>query len=132
VCINYYLGMHNKELKKNYWRNIILDDIGSCIVFFKIKSNIEINDCEIIINLGVLIFADFVVHLNHENKNSSKNNFPIDCYLYWLKPRILQSWKKDNIWLSNEWIRWILNRMSNLPCLGRKAIVGFLFQFDNI
>jgi hypothetical protein len=88
VCINYYLGMHNKELKKNYWRNIILDDIGSCIVFFKIKSNIEINDFEIIINLGVLIFADFVVHLNHENKNSSKNNFPIDCYLYWLKPRI--------------------------------------------
>jgi hypothetical protein len=77
--------MHNKELKKNYWRNIILD--GSYIVFFKIKSNIEINDYEIIIILGVLIFADFVFHLNHENKNLSKNNFPE---------------KNNNIWLNNE------------------------------
>jgi hypothetical protein len=28
--------------------------------------------CEIIINRGFLIFADFVVHLNHENKNPTK------------------------------------------------------------
>ena len=35
--------------------------------------------CEIIITRGFLIFADFVVHLNHENK--SPMDFPIDCYL---------------------------------------------------
>ena len=37
--------------------------------------------CEIIINRGVPISADFVVHLNHENKNPTKCNFPIDCCL---------------------------------------------------
>ena len=37
--------------------------------------------CENIINRGVLIFVDFVVHLNHENKNLTKCNFPIDCCL---------------------------------------------------
>jgi len=37
--------------------------------------------CEIIINRGVLIFADFVVHLNHENKNQAKYNFTTDGYL---------------------------------------------------
>ena len=31
-----------------------------------------------IFNRGVLIFADFVVHINHENKNLTKYNFPID------------------------------------------------------
>jgi hypothetical protein len=37
--------------------------------------------CEIMIinNCGVLIFADFVVHLDHEKKNPTK--FPIDYYL---------------------------------------------------
>ena len=40
--------------------------------------------CEIVNNHGVLIFADFEVHLNHETKNPTKYNFPIDC----LKPRI--------------------------------------------
>jgi hypothetical protein len=37
--------------------------------------------CEIIINRGILIFADFVVHLNQENKNRAKYNFPVDCCL---------------------------------------------------
>jgi hypothetical protein len=37
--------------------------------------------CEVIINHGVLIFADFVVDLNHENKNPTKYYFPIDCCL---------------------------------------------------
>jgi len=37
--------------------------------------------CEIIINRGVLIFVNFLVHLNHENKNPMKYNFPIDFYL---------------------------------------------------
>jgi hypothetical protein len=36
--------------------------------------------CEIIINHGVLIFSDFVVHLNHETKNPTKHNFP-NCFL---------------------------------------------------
>ena len=31
----------------------------------------------LLINHGNLIFADFVVHLNHENKNPTKYNFPI-------------------------------------------------------
>jgi hypothetical protein len=44
--------------------------------------------CEIIINRGVLIFADFLVHLNHENKNLTKYSFPIDCWMKCLKPRI--------------------------------------------
>ena len=35
--------------------------------------------CEIIINCGVLIFTDFMVHLNHEHKNPMKYNFSIDC-----------------------------------------------------
>jgi hypothetical protein len=35
-----------------------------------------------IINCRVLIFTDFVVHLNHKNKNPTKYNFPIDCCLY--------------------------------------------------
>jgi hypothetical protein len=30
--------------------------------------------CEIIINHGVLIFSDFEVHLQHENKNPAKYN----------------------------------------------------------
>jgi hypothetical protein len=37
--------------------------------------------CEIIINRGVLIFTDFMVLLNHENKNPTKYNFLIDCCL---------------------------------------------------
>ena len=37
--------------------------------------------CEILINRRVLIFAAFIVHLNHENKNPIKYNFPIDCCL---------------------------------------------------
>ena len=52
--------------------------------------NYTFNYCKVIINRGVLIFADFVVHSNHENKNSTKYNFPIDCYLYRWKPRIQQ------------------------------------------
>lgn len=35
--------------------------------------------CEFIVNRGVLIFADFVVHLNHEIKNPAKYNFLNDC-----------------------------------------------------
>ena len=36
--------------------------------------------CEIIIiNHGVLIFVDSVVHLNHKNENATKCNFSIDC-----------------------------------------------------
>ena len=31
--------------------------------------------CEIFINLEVLIFMDFVVHLNHENKKSNEIQF---------------------------------------------------------
>ena len=37
--------------------------------------------CKIIIKCGVLIFTNFVVHLNHENKNPMKYNFYIDCCL---------------------------------------------------
>ena len=44
--------------------------------------------CEIIINRGVLIFVDFMVHLNHENKNPMKYNFLTDCCLECFKPRI--------------------------------------------
>jgi len=42
---------------------------------------VVINYCEIIINRGVLIFADFIVHLNNENKHPTKCNFPINCCL---------------------------------------------------
>jgi hypothetical protein len=44
--------------------------------------------CKIIINRGVLIFTNYVVHLNHENENPTKYNFPIDCFLECLKPQI--------------------------------------------
>ena len=47
--------------------------------------------CEIIINLGVLIFVDFVdfvVHAKLKNQYPTKYNFPIDCRLLCLKPRI--------------------------------------------
>ena len=37
--------------------------------------------CELIINRRVLIFVDLVVHLNHENLNPTKYNFPIHCCL---------------------------------------------------
>jgi hypothetical protein len=37
----------------------------------------ENNYCEIFINRGVLIFADFVVHLNHENKIKRNTIFPL-------------------------------------------------------
>ena len=40
--------------------------------------------CEIIINLGVLIFVDFVdfvVHAKLKNQYRTKYNFPIDCRL---------------------------------------------------
>jgi hypothetical protein len=36
---------------------------------------------EIINKRWVLIFVNFVVHLNHENKNPTKYNLPIDFYL---------------------------------------------------
>jgi hypothetical protein len=32
-------------------------------------------------NGGVLIFVDLVVHINHGNKNSTKYNFAIDCWV---------------------------------------------------
>ena len=44
--------------------------------------------CEIIINRGVLIFVDFVVHEKLKNQNPTKYNFPIACCLLCLKPRI--------------------------------------------
>ena len=34
--------------------------------------------CEIIINRGVLIFVDFVVHVKLNNQNPTKFNLPID------------------------------------------------------
>ena len=34
-----------------------------------------------IINRGVVIFTDYVVHLNHENKYLRKYNLPIDSCL---------------------------------------------------
>ena len=43
---------------------------------------------EIRINRGILIFVDFVVNLNHENKNPTKYNFSIDCCLKYFKPWI--------------------------------------------
>ena len=36
---------------------------------------------EIFIDRGILIFVDFVVHLNHEHWNPTKYNFLIDCCL---------------------------------------------------
>jgi hypothetical protein len=33
--------------------------------------------CEIIINCGVLIFADFVIHSNNENENPTIYNFSL-------------------------------------------------------
>ena len=53
-----------------------------------IFTNIIFIYCEIIINCGVLIFVDFVVLLNHKIQNPMKYNFPIDCCLQCLKPRI--------------------------------------------
>ena len=47
--------------------------------------------CEIIINREVLIFVYFVVNLNHKKQNPTKYNFPIDCCLQHLKPRIQES-----------------------------------------
>ena len=44
------------------------------------------NYYEIIIKPEVLIFMDFVVHLNYKNNNLAKYNFPIDCCLSCLKP----------------------------------------------
>jgi hypothetical protein len=41
--------------------------------------------CQIFINCGVLIFTDFMVHLNDENKNPTKYNVPIDSCMYHLK-----------------------------------------------
>jgi hypothetical protein len=35
--------------------------------------------CEIIINRWVLIFVDFMLHLNHENYNPTEYNLSIDC-----------------------------------------------------
>ena len=48
------------------------------MIRFNAKHFSEIIYCEFIISRGVLIFADFVVHLNHENKIQTKYNFPID------------------------------------------------------
>jgi hypothetical protein len=42
--------------------------------------------CDIIINHGVLIFADFVVQLSHENKNPTKYNF-----VHWLLPVMFET-----------------------------------------
>jgi hypothetical protein len=42
---------------------------------YKCMNYSEIITC---IYYGVLIFADFVVHLSHENKNHTKYNFSID------------------------------------------------------
>ena len=55
------------------------------------KSQSQVRDncsyyCEIIINHGILIFADFVVNLNHKNKNPTKYNFHIYYCLLSLKP----------------------------------------------
>ena len=44
--------------------------------------------CEIIVNRGVVFYVDFVVYLNHEHKNPTKYNFPMNCCLWFLKPRI--------------------------------------------
>ena len=41
--------------------------------------------CEIIINRGVLIFVDFVVHVKLKNQNPTKYIFPIECCLLCLE-----------------------------------------------
>jgi hypothetical protein len=52
-----------------YWNNNICKTIWSI-------QNISKDYCEIIINCGVLIFADFVVHLNSEIKIQPNSIFP--------------------------------------------------------
>jgi len=58
--INISCSLYNVTQKKNH------------------QNKIRPSSCEVIFNYGVLIFADFVVHSNHENKNQTKYNFPID------------------------------------------------------
>ena len=58
--------MMNNFFFSRYWNNNICKTIWSI-------QNISKDYCEIIINCGVLIFADFVVHLQR-NKNSTKFN----------------------------------------------------------
>ena len=47
----------------------------------KVCKYTESTYCETVINCGVLIFANFEVHLNHENKNLTKYKLPIYCCL---------------------------------------------------
>jgi hypothetical protein len=54
--------------------------------------------CQIIINCGVLIFTDFMVHLNDENKNPTKYNVPIDCCMYHLKLQIQECMDPCILW----------------------------------
>jgi hypothetical protein len=59
--------------------------------------------CEIIINRGVLIFVDFVVHVKLKNQNPTKYNFPIDfAYCAWnhefKNPRITVFCRNHEYW----------------------------------
>ena len=71
------------------------DDLKEYHIFvymFRCSCHQNLNiECEIIINREVLIFVYFVVSLNHEKQNPTKYNFPIDCCLQRLKPRIQDS-----------------------------------------
>jgi len=52
--------------------------------------------CEITINCGVLIFADFVADLNHESKKPTKYNIP-----HWLLPEMFK--------ITNSRIHWSMH-----------------------
>ena len=82
MCVKFFFW--NAKLRRNVFFScqISTTDVNVIIQTFY---EIALRYCEIIINCGVLIFIDFVVH---KNKNPTKYNFSIDCCLQCLNTRI--------------------------------------------
>ena len=72
---NTYYHKH-EWFKKNDYVGLILIGIFEYSIL-KQFSRVLFRCCEININRGVLIFTDFVVHLNEENKNPTIYYFSI-------------------------------------------------------
>ena len=76
---NTYYHKH-EWFKKNDYVGLILIGIFEYSIL-KQFSRVLFRCCEININRGVLIFTDFVVHLDEENKNPTKYYFSINYCL---------------------------------------------------
>jgi hypothetical protein len=73
---DYVVANYTKSWHNSLDINVVLAIVSFISEIYIIIVVIYFIYCAVIINLGIPIFADFVVNLDHENKNPTKYNSP--------------------------------------------------------